>query len=145
MLPSAPGGPNKGFSSRSRLGTCSDLGGDELSLLLELSLRPESDLLRFAEPEYKYFHSCHKFQIQQCFSSIIWDNTTSKSFVSKYWKIFRAVKMLKMRSMLPDEGVGRYEMSSSSDSSDRLIGSLSMLVLAKSFNFKAIFEFFLDW
>ena len=50
MLPSAPGGPNKGFSSRSRLGTCSDLG-DELSLLFELSLRPESDLLRFAEPK----------------------------------------------------------------------------------------------
>ena len=43
----------------------------------------------------------------------------------------------------PDAGVGRYEMSSSSDSSDRLIGSLSMSVLAKSFSFSAILYFFL--
>lgn len=42
--------------------------------------------------------------------------------------------------MLPDDGVGRYEMSSSSDSSDRLIGSLSMSVRAKSFNLMDISE-----
>ena len=48
MLPSFPIGPKKGFSS---LIVC--LGGEELSLLLSLllSLRPESDLLLFAEPE----------------------------------------------------------------------------------------------
>ena len=53
----------KGFSSFS-FGACSALGGDELSLLLELSLRPESDLLRVVDPKYEYFHSCKKFQLK---------------------------------------------------------------------------------
>ena len=46
--------------------------------------------------------------------------------------------------ILPDAGVGRYEISSSSDSSDRLIGSLSMFVLAKSFSLSDILAQFFD-